>query len=56
MVRSECGISRRGTQDGVPLSMFLWKNGVVSTPFGQRLRVTGRPATKGIMTEATSAK
>ena len=34
----------------MPLSMFLWKNGVVSTPFGQRFLVTGRPATNGIIT------
>ncbi len=49
-------MTRRLTHDGVPRSRFLWKNGAVETPSGQRFRVTGRPARCGIMTCATSAK
>ena len=49
-------MTRRVTQDGVPFGRSLWKNGVVVTPSGQRLRVTGRSATCGIIACATSAK
>ena len=46
----------RSPSDGVPLGRSLWKNGVVVTPSGQRLRVTGRSARCGIIACATSAK
>src|SRR5699024_12308684 len=41
------------TQSGVPRGAFFSKNGSASTPSGQRLRVTGRPARWGSRTDAT---
>jgi hypothetical protein len=43
----------RSSQSGAELASCFSKNDGSSTPFGQRLRVTARPAMCGIMASAT---
>ena len=47
-----CTMVPRPSQSGADEASCFSKNDDSSTPFGQRLRVTGRPAMCGIITSA----
>jgi hypothetical protein len=49
------GTSAVRTHDGVPAGTFFSKKLIVCTPWGQRIRVTGRPARCGSSTGAIRA-